>query len=281
MKHSLLMSALMLLVSLSASAYQASFKSGNFFYYVTSQSAATVSLIYDPSLSNTDTHPHYTNLSGEITIPATVTNEGTTYTVSYIGMRAFYKNSTITKVNFPNTIKKIGEGAFYQCTALTKITIPNGVTEIANNVFQGCTKASELTLSSTVETIGTNVFKGCTSLHMVAIPEGVKTIKYGAFENCTNLSAVFFYGETLEELHNNVFNGCTSLNSINFPKSLYLVGSNVMKGTPWWNNQADGLVYIGSAAYKYKGEMPDGTDITLNAGTKGIATSCFEGCTGF
>ena len=53
-----------------------------------------------------------------------------------------------------------------------------------------------------------------------------------------------------------------------------------MNGTPWWNNQADGLVYLGSAAYKYKGDMPDGTSITLKSGTKGIAASCFEGCTG-
>ncbi len=277
MKKFLLTAALLLLVVASASA-DTTFKVGNLYYLYSSYYPNKVWVTYDPALGSSAAH--YTNLSGEITIPSSVTYNGQNYTVYGIGGNAFYKNSTISKINLPNTLKKINRYAFYNCTALTKITIPDGVTYIDEYTFANCTKVSELNLSSSIDTIGRYAFKGCTSLHMVAIPEGVEKIFFGAFENCTNLSAVFFYGETLIQLYGNVFNGCTSLNSINFPNSLYVVGRKVMDGTPWWNNQADGLVYLGSAAYTYKGEMPDGTSITLRSGTKGIASYCFEACTG-
>ena len=277
MKKFLLTAALLLLVVASASA-DTTFKVGNLYYLYSSYYPNKVWVTYDPALGSSAAH--YTNLSGEITIPSSVTYNGQNYTVYGIGGNTFYKNSTISKINLPNTLKKINRYAFYNCTALTKITIPDGVTYIDEYTFANCTKVSELNLSSSIDTIGRYAFKGCTSLHMVAIPEGVEKIFFGAFENCTNLSAVFFYGETLIQLDGNVFNGSTSLNSINFPNSLYVVGRKVMDGTPWWNNQADGLVYLGSAAYTYKGEMPDGTNITLRSGTKGIAAYCFEGCTG-
>ena len=277
MRKFLLTAALLLLVVANASA-DTTFKVGNLYYVAYSSMPENVWVTYDPNVSASAAH--YTNLSGEITIPSSVSYNGKTYIVYGIGINTFYKNSTITKVNLPNTIKKINRYAFYYCTALTKITIPNGVTFIDEYAFANCTKASELDLSNSIDTIGSHAFKGCTSLHMLAIPEGVEKILYAAFENCTNLSAVFFYGETVVRIESSVFNGCTSLTTINFPSSVYMVGRRVMDGTPWWDNQADGLVYIGSAAYKYKGEMPNGTSITFKSGTKGIAAYCFEGCTG-
>ncbi|MDR1463761.1 MAG: InlB B-repeat-containing protein [Oscillospiraceae bacterium] len=47
-------------------------------------------------------------------------------------------------------------------------------------------------------------------------------------------------------------------------------------GTPWYNNQPSGVVYVGKIAYGFKGEiMPEGTNIVLLDGTKGIAEYAF------
>ena len=120
MRKFLLTAALLLLVAASASA-EITFKVGNLYYITSSYYPNNVWVTFDPALGNTAAH--YTNLSGEITIPSSVTYDGKTYTVYGIGGNAFYKNSTITKVNLPNTIKKINRYAFYNCTALTKIKL--------------------------------------------------------------------------------------------------------------------------------------------------------------
>lgn len=80
----------------------------------------------------------YNSYSGSITIPSTVTYQGTTYTVVGVDMSAFYRCTGLTSVTLPNTIQTIGSSAFSGCTALTNITIPNSVTEIDYDAFHNC-----------------------------------------------------------------------------------------------------------------------------------------------
>ena len=103
-----------------------------------------------------------------------------------------------------------------------------------------------------VTSIGSYAFYGCTSLKEVTIGNGVTNIGEGAFVNCTNLTDVAF--------GNSVTN----------------IGSNAFYGTSWYYNQPDGVVYAGKVAYKYKGEMPKNTKITLKDGTIGIAGLAFS-----
>ncbi|MBO4549499.1 MAG: leucine-rich repeat protein, partial [Bacteroidaceae bacterium] len=58
---------------------------------------------------------HSRSYSGSVTIPNTVTYNGTTYSVT-----------------------SIGQNAFWDCTSLTSITIGNSVTTIGNSAFSGC-----------------------------------------------------------------------------------------------------------------------------------------------
>ena len=52
--------------------------------------------------------------SGNITIPDRVTYDGTEYSVTSIGVAAFYGCSGLTSVTFPNSVTSIGFGAFYK-----------------------------------------------------------------------------------------------------------------------------------------------------------------------
>ena len=107
-----------------------------------------------------------------------------------------------------------------------------------------------------VTVIAFTAFRYCSGLTSVTIPNSVTTIGECAFEYCRGLT------------------------SITFPNSVTSIGGFAFDGTAWYNNQPNGLVYAGKVAYKYKGEMPDNTNITIAEGTLGIAYHAFQGCNG-
>ena len=76
------------------------------------------------------------------------------------------------------------------------------------------------------------------------------------------------------------FQYCSNLSSFTIPNSLAFIGYWAFDNTAWYNNQPDGLIYIGMFAYKYKGTMPDNTSIVIKDGTIGIVDGAFEDCKG-
>ena len=53
------------------------------------------------------------------------------------------------------------------------------------------------------------------------------------------------------------------------------MGYKAFLDTAWFENQPDGMVYIGKAAYKYKGETPPNTELILKDDTRVIAEDAF------
>ena len=64
----------------------------------------------------------YQNNPTTVIIPATVSYEGTTYSVTSIGSIAFQNCSSLTSVTIPNSITSIGNSTFYGCSSLTSVT---------------------------------------------------------------------------------------------------------------------------------------------------------------
>lgn len=108
---------------------------------------------------------HY---SGVVTIPTSVTNDGTTYPVS-----------------------KINAYAFSNCAELTGVTIPASVTVINDHAFENCTALFALELPAKLTEIGSAAFEGCTAITQVNIPAGVTEIGIWAFQNCNALTDVY------------------------------------------------------------------------------------------
>ena len=54
----------------------------------------------------------YDEYTGDVTIPATVTYGGKTYSVTSIGGSAFYDCSGLTSITIPNSVTSIGDYAF-------------------------------------------------------------------------------------------------------------------------------------------------------------------------
>lgn len=72
------------------------------------------------------------------------------------------------------------------------------------------------------------------------------------------------------------FADCSNLANVTIPSSVTRVEEGAFDGTAWFENQPDGLVYVGKVAYKYKGDIPNNTSITLENGTVSISARAFQ-----
>ena len=112
------------------------------------------------------------------------------------------------------------------------------------------------------------------TIEKVIIKNGVTAIGNYTFDGCYKLTSVSI-PDSVKSIGDYVFCGCGKLTSVNIPNSVTSIGGDAFSGTSWYFNQPDGLVYAGKVAYKYKGDMPDGTSVTIKNGTKGIADYAF------
>ena len=205
MKHKILLSLVaVLLTALSAQAYD--FQSGDLYYNITI--GTTVEVTYQNSWSSTN----YQGLTTAI-IPATVTYNGTTYSVASIGDFAFEGCSSLTYVTIPNSVTSIGWGAFLDCSGLTSITIPNSVTSIGGSAFNNCSGLTSITIPNSVTSIEEWAFYNCSGLTSITIPNSVTTIGNGAFYNCSGLTSVTI-GNSVTSIGSNAFSDCVQLTSI-------------------------------------------------------------------
>lgn len=107
----------------------------------------------------------------------------------------------------------------------------------------------------------------------------VTSIGYNAFRESNNLTSVTI-PNSITSIGASAFSSCTSLASIEIPSSVTSIGDYSFHNTAWYNNQPDGLIYIGKSAYKYKGTMPENTSIVIKEGTKEIVGGAFQDCAG-
>lgn len=134
--------------------------------------------------------------------------------ITKIKDRAFYKNLTITSIEFPNSITEMGDYVcaendkiltsvvlpenaqftripnyfVYWCQAITNMVIPNTYTEIGKAAFSTCTKLSSITLSNALTKIGDFCFNGCNNLRDITLPDSLTTLGTQAFNSCPVLT---------------------------------------------------------------------------------------------
>ena len=236
----LLLLASAIATSLSAAAY--SFESAGIYYNITGNN--TVEVTYSDRDNNT--------YSGSISVPETVTNNGTEYSVTKIGEYAF-QGSAVTSVSMPECITSIGQYAcnecgsletvvlptnlddfsgwciFRNCRNLKNIAIPENVTEIPNGTFINCSSLAAITIPQGVSEIGSNAFYGCSSLTSIEIPEGVEYLYEQVFYGCTALESVKL-PQNLLQIGNNCFYRCSSLENVTIPEGVTTIGNSAFYG---------------------------------------------------
>lgn len=191
--------------------------------------------------------------SGNIEIPAQVTYNTITFSVTRIESDAFYGCSNLTSVIMPNTITSIGRSAFASCTGLTSIILPNSLTYIDESVFSKCSGLSSITIPSSVTHIGWMAFSLCTGLTSINVNSAnqyyvsVEDVLYTTdmdtllqFPLNKNIT-IFNIPNTVTIVGHRSFNGATRLEFVSIPNSVTMLGHRAF-------NECTGLTTIACCA---------------------------------
>ena len=179
--------------------------------------------------TNSDANASY--VSGSLTIPSEIQNEGQTYIVTSIGSYAFRYCSELTSVIIPNSVISIGSYAFNSCSSLNDLRFEDGVDTLSlgeasysssstgkglfyycplkslylgrdlkyestsyygYSPFYGITTLIQVTIGNSVTSIGERAFESCIGLTSVTIPNSVTSIERSAFQNCKSIKELRF-----------------------------------------------------------------------------------------
>lgn len=276
-------------------------------YYNLNKTDKTASVTYYNYSSNQSTY------TGSVTIPPSITYNGTDYSVTSIGDEAFYDCSGLTSINIPNSVIYIGYNAFSHC-GLTSITIPNSVTTIEAYAFENCcyhdTSSSEsidpdpqiiisppsggltsIIIGNSVTSIGEGAFSGCYYLRSVTINSnailsqtyssnsslkdifGSQVGNYILGDEVTSIGDYAFYNTHTSEW--DYYNN--NLHSIIIPNSVKSIGKHAFSGN-YLLSSIDipyGVTSIGECAFC---DCYGLTSVIIPNSVTSIGNNAFENC---
>jgi alpha-tubulin suppressor-like RCC1 family protein len=169
------------------------------------------------------------NFIGSAIIPETVSDGTNNFTVTSIGIYAFYNCTNLISVIIPNSITRIGTRSFEGCSSLNSVSIPNSVTSIGAYAFQDCANLTSFIIPNSVTSIEALAFYNCSGLTSIVIPNSVTNIGIYAFSQCTSLTSVVL-PNIIENIQDYTFSGCSNLTSITIPNSVTSIGSYAFNG---------------------------------------------------
>ncbi len=230
---------LVLCAAITASAYD--FMEGGLAYNINDDGTSvtvtyeqkSTSLGWSDELNAMAFTPAYTNLSGALSIPASVTHNGNTYSVTRIGHHAFEACLSLTSVAIPATVTVMENNLFDYCDALVSMTVDannpvydsrdncnaimtkqpveviNGFEILSYSEDQVAFGCNGSVVPSSATSVGPYAFRGCRMLKTLVLPEGVTMIDHHSFVDCGIESLTF--PSTLTEIKNAAFHACASL----------------------------------------------------------------------
>lgn len=194
--------------------------------------------------------------------------------------------STFDELKYFTGLTSIGYDDFRMWGMLESVIIPKNVTSLeqpfSSVVLSSIQVDEENTVydsrggcNAVIETASNTLVVGTRNS---VIPDGVKAIGDYAFSNLNITSMTV--PNSVSYIGSHAF-GYSNLQTLVLPDNVTYAGYEVFSSnSPYYRSLPDGLIYIGKVAYKYKGVMPDDTNIIIPSGTTCITDLAFINCKG-
>lgn len=223
-KHILLLASIMLLTvpsSWAAFHFSQVAPSGQTLYFNITDSVALTVEVTCPGESYNNAYSGYIMPTGDLVIPATVSHNDTTYTVTAIGAYAFFACDSIMSLELPSTVTTIAIGAFSNCVGISGLVVPSTVTAIEDrglNYVRNVTYHGNAT-GSPWGALGVNAYYK----QPFTYADSTKTrlLGFDAYASSADIPATVTY------IGDYAFCGCKVLDSIVIPGTVTEFGSMV------------------------------------------------------
>ena len=214
--------------------------------------------------------------------------------VKSIGGYAFYNCEGIKELQFPASMEVISGRHDEKKESSSKISTRglagNGTASKSSCAFYGCDGLTHVTIPKDVVIVGSQTFQNCLNLKNVTWNVANYPSSYGftiggtiCFTNYSKNNSPFTgchltnftFGNEVDSIPGGLLYGQSELANITFSGKTEFVGKDAFWGTKWYQQLADGMVYIDQNAYSYKGYMQTPTEIIIPEGIRTITEGAF------
>ncbi len=145
--------------------------------------------------------------------------------IKSIGLSAFWGNGNLQELELPENLEVIGLYAFSRCVSITKVKCNDKLQRLEQEAFWGCSGLTSLDLKN-VKSIGQWAFSNCIGLHDISF-NNLEYLGISAFYGCKNLKNINLgHGNlTIDEW---AFTGCEALKNVEVSENIVKFSDNAL-----------------------------------------------------